>query len=108
LSLTRIILAVLVAISLALTPLGAALAASQTAHMTGMADCDQAGKGACPCCDTPSQCPSDLCLAKCFKLVGEIMEPEITCPAPAQLRSAERPLRPPDSRQAPDPPPPRT
>jgi hypothetical protein len=108
LTLTRAILAVLIAVLLGFAPFGAALAASAGQHMSGMEDCDQAGKDECPCCDEPAQCPPDLCPVKCFELVGERVEPKVTCPAPAQLASAERPLKLPDRRDAPEPPPPRT
>jgi hypothetical protein len=98
----------LIAVAVALAPLGAAVAASAGQQMSGMEDCDQAGKGGCPCCDAPAKCPPDLCLAKCFKLVGATVELGLTCRAPPQLAFAEPPLRPPNSREPPDPPPPRT
>lgn len=104
----RAILAFVITVVLALAPFGAGLAASGSQPMAAMEDCDQGGKGGCPCCDNAAQCPPDLCLAKCFKLVGEKAEPPVTFPVPSQLLLAERLLRPPDSSQAPELPPPRT
>jgi hypothetical protein len=102
------ILAVLVALALALAPLGAGLGAGAGQAMAGMEDCDHGDKGGCPCCDAPAQCPPDLCLAKCFKLVAEIVQPALMFAARERLGDADCPLRPPDSRKPPDPPPPRS
>jgi hypothetical protein len=102
------LLVVLVAVALAWAPLGAVLAASASQPMAGMEDCDHDDKGGCPCCDTPAQCPPDLCLAKCFKLVAEIVQPALVCAAAERLGDADCPLRPPNSREPPDPPPPRS
>jgi hypothetical protein len=132
LSLLRTIFAFLIALSLATTPVGAAMAASfmatNSAHgdmpgmaadmsdMAGMDDCakmrqsaDNSGsKSDCTCCDTKSKCPPDLCLSKCFKVLGDLVRPEVVRPPVVQLRHAEGPLKPPDRSWAPQPPPPRT
>ena len=104
----HIILAVLVAVALALAPFAAGLGAGAGQAMAGMEDCDHGDKGGCPCCDTPAQCPPDLCLAKCFKLVAEIVQPGLMCAAAERLGDPDCPLRPPNSREPPDPPPPRS
>lgn len=132
--LVHTIFAFLIALSLATAPIGAAMAASLmaagsahadmagmtpgvTAAMDGsMEDCAKMGQSAdnagaksdCTCCDTKAKCPPDLCLSKCFKVLGDLVRPEFVRPLVVQLRHAEGPLKPPDRSWAPQPPPPRT
>ncbi len=66
--LLRLILAVLIGFSLAVTPVAAAMAKP----MVAMEHCDKKGMGAkdlgdCPCCDKSGACPVDSCAQKCFK-----------------------------------------
>lgn len=112
-ALHRLLLALLIAASVTLAPVGAAMATvaqTQATSMADMPDCPnstpQAAKD-CGCCDTKAPCQADLCLAKCFKLNGEIagsagaqrwVKPAFTATVPA---------RPPDSWPEPDAPPPR-
>lgn len=103
----HIILAVFVAVALALAPFAAGLGAGAGQAMAGMEDCDHGDTGGCPCCDAPAQCPPDLCLAKCFKLVAEVVQPVLIGAATERLGDADCALRPPDGREPPDPPPPR-
>src|SRR5688572_12484967 len=102
------LLVILIAVALALAPLGAVLAASASQPMAGMEDCQHGDDGGCPCCDTPAQCPPDLCLAKCFKFVAEAVQPALIRVVGARFCGADCPPRPPDSGDPPDPPPPRT
>jgi hypothetical protein len=73
-------MAVLIAVGVTLAPVATAIAASTPAEagaMTDMPDCPSKTKNAskdCGCCDTKAPCPGDLCLAKCFKLNGEIVK----------------------------------
>lgn len=120
--LLRVILALLITLSLATAPMAAAMAQGPARHempvaSDDMGDCakmmgqmaDQSGsKSDCPCCDTKSACPPDLCLTKCFKVFRATLAPDaIRAMVAITLRPAE-PVRPPDWSYGPQPPPPRT
>ena len=95
-----------------LTPEAAEMALSHAGDMAGMDDCEkmgqQPGKHDCPCCDTGKACPPELCLTKCFKLIGTVDLPKAArVMASMSLRPVD-PDRPPDRSYAPQPPPPRT
>lgn len=65
----RIILAVLIGFSLAVTPVAAAIAKP----MAAMEHCDKKGMGAkdmgdCPCCDKVSACAASACSSMCAKV----------------------------------------
>ena len=116
--LLRAILALLITLSLATAPIGAAMAQGQARHempaMAGdMDDCakmmGQTGsKSDCPCCDTKSACPPELCLTKCFKVFRATLAPDaVPVMVSIALRPGE-PARPPDWCYGPQPPPPRT
>ena len=106
-SLIRAIFAILIALSLAVTPLASALASNVDGGMAGMEDCDQKSKSDCPCCDTKNACPPEFCLTKCVKLMGEVTWPRVV-PFTISLRLwPSEPDRPPDWAYGPQPPPPR-
>jgi hypothetical protein len=99
----RILLALLMAVSVALAPIGAAMAASAQADSAAMADMpDCPSKAAkqtskdCGCCDTKAVCQSDFCLAKCFKLNGEIIKSAVLLDLSAAAFVTAVPTRPPD------------
>lgn len=69
-SLARVILAVLIGVSLAITPVAAAMAGPAAS----MAHCDKAGKGDGSCCDKANACRPDACAAKCFKIPGVLAD----------------------------------
>jgi hypothetical protein len=108
----RILLALLMAVSVALAPIGAAMAASAQADSADMPDCpSKAAKQTskdCGCCDTKAPCQSDLCLAKCFKLNGEIIKSAVLIDLSEAAFVTAVPTRPPDSWPEPQKRPPRT
>jgi hypothetical protein len=93
LSRLRAILAILIAVSLTLTPVASAWAAGQMPGRTAtsahadmaaaeMSDCHKAAKPAvpknCPCCDAPSKSPcpdAGMCLVKCGMHVLAVLAP---------------------------------
>lgn len=106
--LARTVFAVLLALSLAVTPIGSVYAASAGTAMMGMEDCDKMPKGDCPCCDPLTGCPPELCLIKCFKQLAIVSLPSVVdVLASLHLRPTE-PDRQPDWSYGPQPPPPRT
>lgn len=113
LALHRLLLALLIAAGVALAPVGAAMAAlaqAQTADMADMPDCPSTTKQTakdCGCCDTKAPCQADFCLAKCFKLNGEIADSAGAQRWEKPAFTATVPARPPDSWPEPDAPPPR-
>lgn len=122
----RIILAIVMALSISIAPVGsawaalrvaAAKAATQTGGISEMSDCERmmrgtdeqpAGKSDCPCCDFNAACTPDLCLGKCFQHLGTMPRPAVI-----GLVGMSRPWLaevdpPPDWSYRPPPPPPRT
>ena len=110
----RFLLALLIAVGVTLAPVGAALAASaqvESAAMADMPDCPSKAKQAfkdCGCCDTKAPCESDLCLAKCFKLNGEVVRGAVLVDRSEAAFVKAAPSRPPDSSPEPQVRPPRT
>lgn len=110
----RVLLALLIAIGLALAPVGAAMAASAQADsmaMADMPDCPskmQKTSKDCGCCDTKAPCQNSLCLAKCFKLNGQIVEPAAVAALAGSTYLVAAPSRPPDRWPEPQKRPPRT
>ena len=128
----RTIIALMIGLAIAISPVGAAWASMKTvnsghavaadlgaAATAGMSDCEKmmraaghhgqpgAGKTDCPCCDTQNACPPDLCVFKCFKVFGAFVSPNVVR-ALASLRFLrDKPDRPPDWIDSPQPPPPR-
>jgi hypothetical protein len=105
----RLLLAGLVVVAVAVAPVGAALAAAASAH-SAVEDChgkatDQGGS----CCDADvkSKCP-DACGIKCCKLMGVIATLTAEAEPSYRLPDAIDPRPPPEWRQRPTPPPPRT
>jgi hypothetical protein len=110
----RLLLALLIVLGLALAPVSAAMAMSAQAEsmaMTDMPDCPSKAQKTskdCGCCDTKAACQDSICLAKCFKLNGQVVE------AAAVIALAENTFliapqgRPPDSWPEPRRRPPRT
>ena len=106
-SLIRTIFAILIALSLAVTPVASALASNADGGMAGMEDCDQDSKADCPCCNTKNACPPEFCLTKCFKLIAEKkVQRAVPFMTSRDLWPSE-PGRPPDWAYGPQPPPPR-
>lgn len=128
----RSFLAALLALAIAVTPIGSALAGlsvgngkvvtaagqspesvvtAQDRQTMDTADCDRAMHGTktdCPCCDSKSVCPPDLCPLKVFKILAFKDE---RAPWIETLPTSIRPVsmdQPPDWRARPLPPPPRT
>lgn len=86
----------------------ATMADAASADMT---DCDRM-KGAkdktdCPCCDTNSACPPDLCPLKTLNLLGPIGDAALSGPMSSMRFVRDIPDRPPDWIDSPQPPPPR-
>jgi hypothetical protein len=110
----RLLLTVLLAIGVTLAPIGAAMAAAkqaESAAMADMPDCPSQAKQTakdCGCCDTKAPCQTDFCLAKCFKLNGEIVKSAISLQWSEAAFIAAAPSRPPDSWPEPQKRPPRT
>ena len=104
----RLLLAGLIALAVAVAPIGSALAAADAMAKPAMEDCH--GKKASEnhsCCDAMAKCP-DQCGVKCCKLMGMIVAlAVIRAPVPADFQPAE-PEKPPDWRLRPRPPPPRS
>src|SRR5262245_7893391 len=104
---SRLLLAILIAVAVALAPVGSALAAADAMAKPAMADCH--GKKPVEdhsCCDKMAKCP-DQCGVKCCKLMGMIValsgiDQPIYVPP-----EAVHPQKPPDWRLRPPPPPPR-
>jgi len=76
-----------------------------------MTDCDKMkgakGKTDCPCCDTNSACPPDLCPLKTLNLLGPIGDAALSGPMSSMRFMRDMPDRPPDWIDSPQPPPPR-
>lgn len=109
----RFLLALVLAVGVTLAPIGAAMAAlaqTQAASMADMPDCPSKAKQTskdCGCCDTKAPCQSDFCLAKCFKLNGEIVKSAISFQWSEAAFVGAAPARPPDSWPEPEARPPR-
>jgi hypothetical protein len=114
LAVRRLLLALLIAVGVTLAPVGAAMAAlaEASAGMTDMPDCPSKAKQTstdCGCCDTKAApCQADFCLAKCFKLNGEIVRSAASLQWARAAFVTAAPTRPPDSWPEPDARPPRT
>lgn len=126
----RLIVVLLVALAVGAAPLGAALAGSHLAaygtadrdaavpadpdmsSVAGLTDCDKmmgtSGAADCPCCDPQKACPPEACLAKCYKVFGDLPRPLLVSLFVAQRFDAAEPDRPPKRSVRPDTPPPRT
>lgn len=131
----RAIIVVLVALAVAIAPLGAALAGPHLAatqaegrapvmHAPGaatstdpvghaeMADCEKmmgaSGKSDCPCGGTDKSCSPEYCAAKCFKIFGALPLERLLHGRIAGHRRSAGQLQPTDWSRAPPPPPPRT
>lgn len=129
-SLLRLIVVLLVALAVASAPLGAALAGPHLAKhgatdqkaatpappdmsgMAAMADCEKmmgkSGSTDCPCCGTGKSCPPEACLAKCFKIFGDLPRPPLWRLFVAQHYDAVEQDRTPKRSIRPQTPPPRT
>lgn len=106
----RSILAVLIVISLAFAPVASALAAGHGGEMAGMEDCHKQtpASAGCQCCDAKLTCPEQVCLLKCFKLLGDVRPATrlvVLVPEPVLLGITEKP---PDWASKPPIPPPRS
>jgi hypothetical protein len=107
-SMYRLLLAGLIAVAVALAPVGSALAASNAMVKPAMEDCH--GKKASKehsCCDAMAKCP-DQCGVKCCKLIGMIVAPSGIDPPVFAPPEAIHPQKPPDWWLRPQPPPPRS
>jgi hypothetical protein len=104
----RLVLAGLIAVAVALAPVGSALAASSATSKAPMEDCH--GKKSSKehsCCDTKAKCP-DQCGIKCCKLVGMVVTLPAIDAATVLPPEEVHPQKPPDWRLRPRPPPPRS
>src|SRR5687767_10425731 len=103
----RIVLAALIALAVAMAPVGSALAAAHALANPPMEDCHGKAPNDQSCCDVKAKC-ADSCGIKCCKLMGMIVALALTrAPAPAEFQVAD-PQRPPDWKLRPRPPPPRS
>jgi hypothetical protein len=103
----RIVLAALIALAVALAPIGSALAASAALAKAAMADCHGKAAKDHSCCDAMAKCP-DACGIKCCKLMGIVADlPPVVATADVALEMID-PQKPPDWQLRPRPPPPRT
>lgn len=132
----RAIVALLIGLAVAVSPVGAAWALNKataalsqpaavatdavTASTTGgMTDCEKmmraagqpaktgADNGVCPCCDTKSACPPERCFINCAKIFGMLSPPMIVAVLTSLRFQPDNPDRPPDWIENPQPPPPR-
>jgi hypothetical protein len=128
----RAIVALLVGLAIALSPGGAAWASIKTvtsghsvaaepgaAATVDMTDCEKmmraaghhgptgTGKADCPCCDTQNACPPDFCVFNCFKVFGTFVTPSVVRALASLSFLRDKPDRPPDWIDSPQPPPPR-
>jgi len=103
----RTLLAALIALAVALAPVGSALAASTAMSKPAMEDCHGKASEAHSCCDTMVKCP-DRCGIKCCKLMGMIIALSGIDPPAFVPPEAVHPQKPPDWRLRPRPPPPRS
>lgn len=130
---SRKFLSALLSVAMLVAPISAALARGTpraTAHETlapahasvnhgdaavavheAMHDCagmkGMAGDTDCPHCASDKACSPDVCLAKCFQMLGVVPQPGIGLKlAGLRFRPAEM-VRPPDRSMRPQPPPPR-
>lgn len=104
----RTILAGVIALAIALAPVGAALAASQSLAKAAMADCHGKASKDCQSCDTKAQCPGDACGVKCCKLIGMVAPTSVAIALAVGLDHPVEPQKPPDRLLRPQPPPPRS
>ena len=126
----RAILSALVAVAIAIAPIGAAWAGSMAPSGTGIAgaqlhpestsepvaaamhDCASKMKGATkshlPCCAKDLACPPEFCIAKCFQLINTLVSPSGPVLLKTSRQSALDQALPPDWSSRPQPPPPRT
>jgi hypothetical protein len=104
----RLFLAGLIAIAVALAPVGSALAASTAMSKPAMEDChgNKASKDH-SCCDTMAKCP-DQSGINCCKLMGLIVALSGIDPPAFVPPEAVHPQKPPDWRLRPRTPPPRS
>jgi hypothetical protein len=103
----RLLLAGLIAVAVAVAPVGSALAASATLAKPAMEDCH--GKKPADdhsCCDAMAKCP-DTCGIKCCKLMGMIVTLSPIAGSAVVPPEIADPQKPPDWQLRPRPPPPR-
>jgi hypothetical protein len=107
-SMYRLLLAGLIAMAVAVAPVGSALAASNAMAMSAMEDCHaKKAPKEHSCCDTMAKCP-DQCGVKCCKLMGMIVALAAIDPPVFAPPEVAYPQKPPDWRLRPRPPPPRS
>jgi hypothetical protein len=104
----RTILAGLVALAVALAPVGVALAANQALAKSTMEDSHSKASKDCQSCDTKAKCSDNACGVKCCKLVGMVALPTSMPPIAVVLDRPADPQKPPDRLLRPQPPPPRS
>ena len=115
------IVALLLGLAIAISPVGAAWASIKTvtsghsvaaeagaAATADMTDCEKmmraagkqgptgTGKADCPCCDRQSACPPELCVFKCFKVLGTILPSSVARVLTSLRFQPDKPDRPPD------------
>ena len=104
----RLLLAALIAVAVAIAPVGVALAAGNALAKAAMEDCH--GKKASKehsCCDKMGKSP-DQCGVKCCKLMGMIVTLSPIAASAFMPPEIADPQKPPDWQLRPRPPPPRS
>ena len=104
----RLLIAVLLATSLAVLPVSAVMAMTHAANsdMTMSASGDNGGDD-CACCSPTGKCSTRICVLKCFNVPAVLIEGlPMTQPLPQLLVDIDRATMSPFSTR-PDPPPPR-
>jgi len=104
----RLLLACLIAVAVAVAPVGVASAKGAGMAKPAMEDCHgKTSSDAGPCCDAMAKDP-DPCGVKCCKLIGTVASaPAIAAPAVEPPEALQPPAQP-DRMLRPQPPPPRS
>ena len=103
----RSFLAALIALAVAMAPMGSALAAANSWSKAAMHDCHGKKAQDHSCCDKMSKAP-DSCGFKCCKLMGMIVSLAITAAPDFLLPETAEAEKPPDHLARPPAPPPRS
>jgi hypothetical protein len=101
----RVVIAVLLAVSLAILPVSSAMAAM---HAGNPEMSMSAPDSDCACCNAAHKCATDICTLKCYNSAALYVEGQLLVgPLPQPLIDMASPAMSPFS-QRPDPPPPRS
>ena len=101
----RLIIAVLLAVSLSIVPVSAAMAVMHV----GAAEMSVSEPGSdCPCCDAAHKCATDICTLKCHSSTAISVELKPLTERLPQRFAVMGAIRPSPFSPQPDPPPPRS